>query len=106
MTETLRKPAIFSVDDPRLVIARAEEAQRSPVESITEAPADNLPAVLHHRPFRRPYLVDPVLRWLGVDIRNRPQKGTRGSANSIAHCAAQNVRVRAQSKLLRFPHVI
>ena len=34
MTETLRKPAIFSVDDPRLVIARPEEAQRPNVDSL------------------------------------------------------------------------
>ena len=29
MTETLRKPAIFSVDDPRLVVAAPDEAQRA-----------------------------------------------------------------------------
>jgi len=40
MTESLRKPAIFSVDDPRLVIARPEDAQRPNVDSIAEAPAE------------------------------------------------------------------
>ena len=45
MTETLRKPAIFSVDDPRLVVAEPDEAQRPTVDAIAEAPADNLPAV-------------------------------------------------------------
>jgi putative membrane protein len=49
MTESLRKPAIFSVDDPRLVIARPEDAQRPNVDSVAEAPADNLPAVLTPR---------------------------------------------------------
>ena len=40
MTETLRKPAIFSVDDPRLVIARPEDAQRPHAEFGAGAPAD------------------------------------------------------------------
>jgi putative membrane protein len=46
MNETLRKPAIFSVDDPRLVVAESEEAQRQSVDIITDAPIENLPAVV------------------------------------------------------------
>jgi putative membrane protein len=37
MTETLRKPAIFSVDDPRLVVAEVDEAQRAEVAPIIVA---------------------------------------------------------------------
>jgi putative membrane protein len=55
MTEILRKPAIFSVDDPRLVIARPEEAPRPPAETIVEMPADNLPAVMTPRKRRVPW---------------------------------------------------
>ena len=44
MTETLRKPAIFSVDDPRLVVAEPEEVPE-PAMASAEAPAGNLPAV-------------------------------------------------------------
>jgi putative membrane protein len=77
MTETLRKPAIFSVDDPRLVIARPEEAQRPPVEAIAEAPADSLPAVLAPRKRRVPWgtlfwsaLFGLVLMALGLAVTN------------------------------------
>jgi len=45
MNETPRKPAIFSVDDPRLVVAAAEEAQRPDVEVIVEGAVESLPAV-------------------------------------------------------------
>ena len=34
----MRKPAIFSVDDPRLIVAEPEAAQRPPVDVIAEAP--------------------------------------------------------------------
>src|SRR5204863_3740051 len=77
MTETLRKPAIFSVDDPRLVIARPEEAPRLNVDSIAEAPADNLPAVLTPRKRRIPWgtlfwsaLSGLVLLALGLAVTN------------------------------------
>lgn len=77
MTETLRKPAIFSVDDPRLDIARPEEAQRPSVEAVAEAPADNLPAVLTPRKRRVPWgtlfwsaLSGLVLLALGLAVTN------------------------------------
>src|SRR5207253_6384125 len=57
--------------------ARAEEAQRSPVESITEAPADNLPAVITPRKRRIPWgamfwsaLSGLVLLALGLAVTN------------------------------------
>jgi putative membrane protein len=42
MTEQLRKPAIFSVDDPRLVIAEREKKETAAVEAtaVPEAPAE------------------------------------------------------------------
>ncbi len=46
MNETLRKPAIFSVDDPRLVVAETEAAQRLPVDVVASASDQNLPAVI------------------------------------------------------------
>ena len=46
MNETLRKPAIFSVDDPRLIVAESEAAQRPPVDVIAAASDENLPAVI------------------------------------------------------------
>ena len=77
MTETLRKPAIFSADDPRLVIARPEEAQRPNSDSIAEAPADNLPAVIIPRKRRVPWgtlfwsaLSGLVLLALGLAVTN------------------------------------
>jgi putative membrane protein len=45
MNETPRKPAIFSVNDPRLVVAAPEEVQRPGVEVIADGPIENLPAV-------------------------------------------------------------
>jgi putative membrane protein len=73
----LRKPAIFSVDDPRLVIARPEEAPRPNVDAIAEAPADNLPAVLAPRKRRIPWgtlfwsaLSGLVLMALGLAVTN------------------------------------
>jgi putative membrane protein len=77
MTETLRKPAIFSIDDPRLVAARPEESQRPNLDSMPEAPADNLPAVLAPRKRRVPWgtlfwsaLSGLVLLALGLAITN------------------------------------
>ena len=46
MNDTLRKPAIFSVDDPRLIVAESEAAQRAPVDVAAAAPDENLPAVI------------------------------------------------------------
>ena len=43
MTETLRKPAVFSVDDPRLVVAEPDDARRP--QLLAEAPLDNVPAI-------------------------------------------------------------
>jgi putative membrane protein len=43
MTETLRKPAVFSVDDPRLVVTKPEEPLADDI--APEAPDTNLPAV-------------------------------------------------------------
>lgn len=45
MTEALRQPAIFSVDDPRLVIAKPDEAPRPSVDAVAAAPVENLPVV-------------------------------------------------------------
>jgi putative membrane protein len=50
MTETRRKPAIFSVDDPRLVMT-AEEPPPSVAAPADIAAVDNVPAVI--RPMRR-----------------------------------------------------
>jgi putative membrane protein len=55
MTEAFRKPAVFSVDDPRLVVAEPEAAPLPDVETMTEAPADNLPAVVVARRRRMPW---------------------------------------------------
>ncbi len=46
MNETLRKPAIFSVDDPRLIVADSEAAQRPPVDVIAAASDESFPAVI------------------------------------------------------------
>src|SRR4029079_10941559 len=45
MNETLRKPTIFSVDDPRIIVAKAEDVERPRVEVIAEQPAENLPVI-------------------------------------------------------------
>lgn len=45
MTEALRKPAVFSVDDPRLVVSPPDEAPRLPTAIAPEAPDGDLPAV-------------------------------------------------------------
>jgi putative membrane protein len=45
MNETLRKPAIFSVDDQRIIVAKAEDVERPSVEVIAEQPAENLPVI-------------------------------------------------------------
>ena len=77
MTETLRKPAIFSVDDPRLVIAGRRKRQRPNVETFVEAPADNLPAVMTPRKRRVPWgtlfwsaLSGLVVMALGLAVTN------------------------------------
>jgi putative membrane protein len=43
MTESLRKPAVFSVDDPRLVVTKPEAPLTD--EIVSEAPDANLPTV-------------------------------------------------------------
>lgn len=77
MTETLRKPAIFSVDDPRLIVADPDEAQRSSMAAIVEAPAENLPAAVMPRRRRMPWgtlfwsaLSGLVLMALGLAVTN------------------------------------
>ena len=77
MTETVRKPAIFSVDDPRLVVAPREEAQRIAAEPAVETPADNLPAVIAPRKRRTPWgalfwssLSGLVVMALGLAVTN------------------------------------
>lgn len=52
MTETLRKPAIFSINDPRLVTVEADAAQRATMPDLADAPLDSLPAVVA-KPRRR-----------------------------------------------------
>ena len=46
MNETQRKPAIFSVDDPRLIVAESEAARRPPVDVIAAVSDENLPAMI------------------------------------------------------------
>jgi putative membrane protein len=55
MTESFRKPAVFSVDDPRLVVAEPEPVPPPDVAAMVEAPADNLPAVIAPRKRRMPW---------------------------------------------------
>jgi putative membrane protein len=77
MNETLRKPAIFSVDDPRLIVAEPEAAQRPPVDVIADVPGENLPAVVVAPRRRIPWgamfwsaLSGLVLLALGLAITN------------------------------------
>ena len=77
MTETLRKPAIFGIDDPRLVIAEPDQAQRASLETVGEAPVENLPAVIVPRKRGVPWgalfwsaLFGLVLMGLGLAIAN------------------------------------
>jgi putative membrane protein len=51
MTETLRKPAVFSADDPRLIAVAVDEAQRraEPVVSVAVETEDGLPAPVARR---------------------------------------------------------
>ena len=52
MNETLRKPAVFSVDDPRLVVAEPDE-RRAAERRIGSADPRDLPAVPAAAPRRR-----------------------------------------------------
>lgn len=77
MSETVRKPAVFSVDDPRIVVAPRDEAQRNAVDTLIEAPADNLPAVIAPRKRRTPWgalfwssLSGLVVMALGLAVTN------------------------------------
>jgi putative membrane protein len=45
MNDIPRKPAVFSVDDPRLLAAELEAAERPSFDLVTAAPDENLPAV-------------------------------------------------------------
>jgi putative membrane protein len=55
MTEALRKPAVFSVDDPRLLVAAPDEPLPPPVALAPEASADNVPALPEPRRRRMPW---------------------------------------------------
>jgi putative membrane protein len=46
MTEAFRKPAVFDADDPRIVVASADESPLSDVSLVTDTTADDLPAVV------------------------------------------------------------
>ncbi|MEA3025167.1 MAG: putative rane protein [Alphaproteobacteria bacterium] len=77
MTETVRKPAVFSVDDPRLVVAEPNEAQRPDIAVLGEAPLENVPAVIVAPKRRIPWgamfwsaLSGLVLLALGLAVTN------------------------------------
>jgi putative membrane protein len=77
MTETLRKPAIFSVDDPRLVAAEPDTAQRTGAADLAEPALDNLPAIVAAPKRRIPWgtlfwsaLSGLVLLALGLAVTN------------------------------------
>jgi putative membrane protein len=78
MTDALRKPAIFSVDDPRLIVAAPDEApQRPSVDNFVEAPAGTLPAAAVAPKRRMPWgalfwsaLSGLVLMALGLAVTN------------------------------------
>lgn len=77
MTEVFRKPAIFKVDDPRLVVEELEEVPQLGAATAEEAPADNLPAVITPPKRRMPWgtifwssLSGLVLMGLGLAIAN------------------------------------
>ena len=77
MSETLRKPAIFSVDDPRLVVAEPDEAPRPAAAVLAEAPLDDVRAVAIARKRRIPWgaifwsaLSGLVLLALGLAVTN------------------------------------
>jgi putative membrane protein len=57
MTEILRKPAVFSADDPRLVAVAADEAQRhvEPITPAAEESGDGIPALPAARRRRIPW---------------------------------------------------
>jgi putative membrane protein len=79
MTEALRKPAVFSVDDPRLVVAEMEEAQRAEIDLVDAAETTGalVPIVPERRKRRVPWgtlfwsaLSGLVLMALGLAIMN------------------------------------
>jgi putative membrane protein len=55
MNESPRKPAVFRVDDPRLVVAEAEPAPQPAIEALTAEPVGDLPAVIAPRKRRLPW---------------------------------------------------
>lgn len=77
MTEAFRKPAVFSVDDPRLVVAEPAAATPENVVLAEDAPAENLPAVIAPVKRRFPWgtlfwsaLSGLVMMGLGLSIAN------------------------------------
>jgi putative membrane protein len=55
MNKTVRKPATFSVDDPRLIVAEPEAAERLRVGGIADARGESLPAVVVPRKRKIPW---------------------------------------------------
>lgn len=77
MNEPLRKPAVFSVDDPRLIVAEPDETARPVMTPLAEAPDDNLPAVVSAPKRRVPWgalfwsaLSGLVVMSLGLAVTN------------------------------------
>jgi putative membrane protein len=77
MNETLRKPAIFRVDDPRLIVADLDAPQRPSVAAFAETPLETLPAVATAPKRRVPWgmlfwsaLSGLVLMALGLAVTN------------------------------------
>ena len=77
MTEAMRKPAVFSVDDPRLVVAAMDEAQRAGAPIAVVEANELVPAIPAPRRRRWPWgtllwsaLSGLVLMALGLAITN------------------------------------
>src|ERR1700739_3441874 len=63
------------------------------IRELASRYAEDLSPALRHRPFRRPYLVYPVIWRLCVDVLNRLEKGTGGSADSLTHGVIQGLSI-------------
>jgi putative membrane protein len=77
MTEALRKPAVFSVDDPRLVVGAMDEAQRAAAPIVVAEANEVVPAIPTRRRRRVPWgallwsaLSGLVLMGLGLAVTN------------------------------------
>jgi putative membrane protein len=77
MTKALRKPAVFSADDPRLVVAEMDEAQRAAVPPVAGTANELVPAMPTPRRRRLPWgallwsaLSGLVLMALGLAVTN------------------------------------